>query len=117
MTFKSVQNVGEQYYLDENNETNTVMYQIFCSKYAIIHYFNEVCDPIEKTQHLIKLSERYNPKKNGWSNFVWKFYFNFLRKSKRFKYCVKFTSIDTVHLKHFQPREGLKCKFSKMNIN
>ena len=35
------------------------MYQIFSDKFAIIHCFNEVCNPTEKMQHLIKLSECY----------------------------------------------------------
>ena len=93
------------------------MYKSFSAEFTISHYFNELCNLIKVMQHLIKLSEHYNLKKNGWSNFVSKFYFNSWVQNKRFKYYVLFISINPVHLKNVQLKIDLKCQFSKVNIN
>lgn len=72
----------KKYYLDRNNNTNTVFHQTFCDELTILHYFNNLCDPIQKTQHLKKLSERFKLKENGWEYFNRFFRYEFLMKNK-----------------------------------
>ena len=91
--------------------------QIFCGKLTIGHYFNTVCDPIQKMQHLRKLSEHFRLKENGWETSYWSFHYDSLGQNSKFRYCVTFTSINPVHLKSFLPKnKNLPWQLLKMSI-
>ena len=66
MAFEAEMTISDDYHLDENNERNAVLGQIFCREFTICHCFNEPCN-----------SEKFD--------------FDKWIEIKRFKYCVKFT--------------------------